>query len=386
MKNKLILSLILLIFISSVYAAKVSPVRFDITVARGKTQEFSLNLIGSKGHALQKLMVFPSDLSMDRRGALNFNRIESWHSVVPFIKINTKRVELLESESKEIKYKVSVPLSAKPGEYYGVILVEPEEFTSVRKKDAPMVMKMKTRVAVVVVLNVPGRIYEKKGQAFDMSLSEKAGVININSTFKNLGNIHLDVLGEAVVKTASGTVYARLKLKPISSSKERAFVFPGALRDFSGSLDRPLPNGEYIVDISYEYGLASRKVRMAKKITIKRSIPVDESKAEYISIKESSFKALIREGGTAIKYLEITNVDYRPIDLVFESKDEVSVRPSSLTLKSGETKKVMLRIKVSKYSSAVENLSVDVIPNRGKGEKVKIIASSDKKELEGISL
>jgi len=73
----------------------------------------------------------------------------------------------------------------------------------------------------------------------------------VTSTFHNAGNIHLDVSGVAVIRSKDRRIsFGQVKLMAVGSQKEEAFIFPGNLRDFVGVLERPLPQGEYIVDVN----------------------------------------------------------------------------------------------------------------------------------------
>jgi len=160
----------------------------SVYVPRGQTAELVLNLTGSKGTGREYLLVFPTDISMERNGTLNFNRLENFeHSAVPWIKLEQTKIALLEKQKKELKFKISVPRRAKPGEYYAVIMVEPTEFTDVRAKDKPFLIHMKSRIAVVIVIDVPGRIYEKKGESVFVKAEEVNGKIKVTSTFHNAG-------------------------------------------------------------------------------------------------------------------------------------------------------------------------------------------------------
>jgi len=260
----------LVLVISPVYAFRASPVRLDLTIARGKTMKLVLNLTGSKGANKEHLLVFPTDISMRRNGALSFNRLEGFkHSAVPWIKLEQTKMALLGKQKKELKFKISVPRRARPGEYYAVIMLEPTEFTNIRAKDKPIMVQMKSRIAVVIVIDVPGRIYEKKGQAVSAKAQEVNGKIKVISTFHNAGNIHLDVSGIAIIRSKDRRMsFGQVKLMAVGSQKNEAFIFPGNMRDFIGVLERPLPQGEYVVDVAFDYGYKFKKARLGSDFFI----------------------------------------------------------------------------------------------------------------------
>lgn len=384
MKKKAFLFFTLILFISLVYGAKVSPVRFDLSIARGTSQELSLNLFGSKGFPNQDLIIYPTDLFMSRTGALSFEGRESKISAVKWIKMETSKLSVLENQTKEVKFTISIPSNASPGEYYAVIMVEPENSLEFRDKKDPIKLNMKTRIAVVVVLEVPGRTFLKKGEVYEVKVAETDTVIKIISSFKNSGNIHLDVLADATIKSADGkTSFGKFELTAPSSAQKAAFVFPDAIRDFEGSLKRQLPAGEYLADVSYDYGYKFNKAHQTQKFTIKRDALLDETKAEFLSLKTKEISQVIPEGAKRNQVITVTNIDYRPLSLVIESADWLNITPKNLVLKPGEVRNLMLNISVSEYDkSGRKESTITFAPNRGLSSEMDIIVSRSKELLE----
>ena len=210
----------------------------DLTINRGTTREVVLTLLGSKSEKPEILTVFPTDISMTRDGGLKFDRLDNFnYSAVPWIKLGETNYTLIENQKKDLRIKISVPRDAAPGEYYSVVILEPTEFTDVRSKDKPLKLQIKSRVAVVIIIDVPGRIYEKKGDALPPTIQEENGKLKIMSAFENTGNIHLDVAGEASIRSKDErTRFAQIKLFATGTTKEEAFVFPGNVRDFEATL------------------------------------------------------------------------------------------------------------------------------------------------------
>jgi len=367
MKRKMLICLTLILSLNYASAVKVSPVRYDLSITRGSSKEFVLNLMGSKGFSNQDLMIYPSDLFMSRSGALSFDSRKSKNSCVNWIKIEKSKLSLLGTQAKNVKFKISIPADAIPGEYYAVIMVEPNEFTKVSDKKNPMMIKMKSRVAVVVVLDVPGRTYEKKGEAIDLNILETNKFIRIGSTFKNSGNIHLDVSAEAVIKSIDGKEnFGKFDIKAVNSSKTESFIFPGALRDFGGVLKRQLPGGDYLVDVAYNYGYSFKKAHQIKKFTVIRKGTLDEKNSEFINLDNRELKLSIPVGATRTQIIKVTNLDYRAINVITESSDWIKINPKTFSLKPGEAKNIQAIISVSDYKEAIKKASVVFRPNRGK--------------------
>jgi hypothetical protein len=311
---------------------------------------------------------------MSRTGALSFDIIEnSKNSAVKWIKMERDKLSLLEDQSKEVKFKVSIPSNATPGEYYAVIMVEPEIFTDVKDKKNPVMLQMKTRVAVVIVLDVPGRMYEKKGEVNGVKVIETDSLVKITSAFNNTGDIHLDVTSEATIRSIDGKInYGKFKLKALSSSKDDAFVFPGAIRDFEGVIDRQLPKGEYIAEVSYNYGYEFKKARLNQKFSIKRTSSLKEDEIEFLSLESKELKLSIPAGAMRTQALKITNVDYRPINVVVESNDWIKINPKSFSLKPGEVRNIQVVISVSEYKDPIKKANIVLRTDRGKSTKILV--------------
>ncbi len=376
--------LLTFIFTSLAEASRVTPVRFDMTIAPGTSKDFTLQLMGSKGEYSQSLLIYASDLSMARNGALGFDRIDNLKSsCVKWIKLEKEKATLFEEQKMPVKFQVNIPFDATPGEYYAIIMVEPEKYTNVKDKVKPIMLQMKTRVAVVIVLDVPGRVYEKKGEATEANVIKTDSLVRITSTFKNSGNLHLDVMGEAIVRSADGRIsFGKFDLQATGSSKKETFILPGSMRDFTGSLDRLLPSGDYKVDVSYNYGYDFKKANKSQKFTVVRKTPIKEDAAEFLAIGTKELRLQIPEGGRKTEVVRLTNLDYRPLSVDITSDGEgVTVSPNNLVLRPGEVRNVMATVSVPKYIGGKMESTITLKSERGLSSKIKVLASADKDKL-----
>jgi hypothetical protein len=378
MKKKIVLALFFLFLANFASAFRVTPARLDLTIKRGTTQEVILILMGSKSVKPETLMVFPTDISMLQNGGLKFDRLEgSKHSAVPWIKLEQVNYTLLEKQTKELKFKISVPMSTVPGEYYSVVMVEPTEFSDIKIKDKPLMLQMKSRIAVVIVIDVPGRIYEKKGEALSASVQEENGKLKIFSIFNNAGNIHLDVAGMASIRSKDGkTRFGQVKLLGTGNPKEEAFIFPGNARDFEGTLDKQLPKGEYVVDVMFDYGAKIKKAMASSNFSIVREINVDESKAEFL-IVDKKIDIQVPVGALRTKVVKISNSDYRVINISFVSDSWVQVEPQSFALEPGQSKNIKLTI--SNDGKSQKETTIVVKPDRGIPSEIKVFLTEKAK-------
>jgi hypothetical protein len=230
---------------------------------------------------------------------------------------------------------------------------------------------------------VPGRTYIKKGEVTEVKILDTDSLVGVSATFKNNGDIHLDVLGEAVIRSTDGrTNYGKFALKALSSAKDAAFIFPEAIRDFEGALKRQLPAGDYLVEVSFNYGYEFKKAHLTQKFSIKRTIPVKEEKAEFLRVNNQDLKLIIPAGGRRTQVLSLTNIDYRPLKVNIESDNWIKVTPDSLILKTGEVRNIMLTMSVAEYDNSQKKESVILFKtDRGLSSKTQVLVSALKEKL-----
>lgn len=366
---------------SLIFAFRVQPVRLDITLKRGQTGIIHIALSGSKGTRGEYLKVYPVDLIMNRNGSLAFERQENFkYSVVPWISLKEERVRLFEGQTKDYEFRISVPRSAIPGEYYAILMFEPVEPTPMEDPERPIRLMMISRIAVPIILNVPGRIYKKQGKAMETGAQQiDDGKVEVNSTFKNTGSIHLDVCGSALIKSKDEKRnFAKIQLKAFGSSKKsgEGFIMPGNLRDFVGISESPLslPAGEYLVEVSYDYGYKFRKARDEAIFTITKQFKIDESKTPLFKVDKPIIEFEAKPGVFKTLVLKVTNIDFQPLKVLVQSeKDWARVSPSNFVLKSGESRNLKIIATIPENIESKNQARIVFKPDRGKETEVKLI-------------
>ncbi len=407
MKKQIALIVLLMALVNFANAFKVSPVKLELSIPRGQTREIVLTLSGSKGANIENLMVYPTDLSVSKTGVYTFKRIEnSKFSAVPWIKIDDTKISLNEAQTKTLKFKISVPMNANPGEYYSIIMIEPEKNSRMSSKEKPLAMDYKVRIGVVLILDVPGRVYAKTGKALatemisitpeliqqikieTMSgrydgkhelfyalpdLEKMANKTLILGSFQNFGNTHLYVSGTAIVRSKDKRLnFGQTKLMAMGNTKEQVFTFPGDERFFIGIWDKQLPKGEYIIDVVYDYGDKIRKATAGSDFSISRELNEDESKNEFLVLDSKIAELKIPIGALRTRVVKVSNTDYRTINVSAMSEDWIKVEPKNFTLQPGQSMNVKTTISIAGYKQPIMETKIIFQPDRGMPSELKI--------------
>ncbi len=407
MKKQIVLVILLMALVNFANAFKVSPVKLELSIPRGQTREIVLTLSGSKGANIENLMVYPIDLSVGKTGVYTFQRIEnSKFSAVPWIKIDDTKISLNEAQTKTLKFKISVPIDANPGEYYSIIMIEPEKNSRMSSKEKPLAMDYKVRIGVVLILDVPGRIYEKTGKALSTEmisitpeliqqikietmsgkydskhelfyalpdLEKMANKTLILGSFQNFGNTHLYVSGMAIIRSKDGrSSFGQTKLIAMGNTKEQVFTFPGDERYFIGIWDKQLPRGEYVCDVMYDYGSGVKKAKASSDFSISRELNEDESKNEFLVLDSKTAELKIPIGALRTKVVKVSNTDYRAINVSVKSEDWIKVEPKSFILQPGESRNVKTTISIAGYKQPIVETKIIFQPDRGMASELKI--------------
>lgn len=372
---------LILLMSSLIFAFRVQPARLDMTLKRGQTGIIHIALSGSKGTRGEYLKIYPVDLIINRNGSLAFERQEHFkYSVVPWISLREERVRLFEGRTKDYELRITVPRSAVPGEYYAIVMFEPTEPVLMKDPERPIMVKMISRIAVPIILNVPGRIYKKQGKALETGAQQiDDGKVEVNSTFKNTGSIHLDVCGSALIKSKDKKRnFAKIQLKAFGSSKKsgEGFIMPGNLRDFKGISERPLslPAGEYVAEVSYDYGYKFRKARDEAIFTITKQFKIDESKISLLLVDTPLIEFEAKAGVFKTLVVKVSNIDFQPLRVLAQSEEDwCRVSPSNFILKSGENRNLKIIISVPDDKKSKRQAKIIFKPDRGKETEVKLI-------------
>lgn len=380
----LFMSLVMILTLTSnCFAFRVSPAKIEgVTISKGKTGIGILHLRGSVIN--EKTKIFPMDIIVDRRGNLNFERLEDWkYSCFSWIKLPEVRIlTLTEGKTKELEFKIKVPYNAKPGEYYACIMVEPTEFTPIKGEigGVTTVLNLKSRIAVPIIIEVPGRIRKLGGRVIDTSVGIGKEEIKVLATFQNMGNVIEEVRGNArIINKADKKIYDVVTLKALNPSAADGMgrVFPETLRDFEGIVKRPLPTGNYEIRVAFDYGLKVRKARARADFSVTQELAISLAELLTLATESELLEFQLKPGGMVMEGLEIINLDFQSLRVAISTFPEkmpwLRIAQTKLNLRAGQSRKIRFRIKIPRDEKVERSAKIILTPERGKPIIVDLI-------------
>jgi len=295
----------------------VSPLKQEVRVNRGRTESFYIKVANhvreGKG-ATVPVQIEVVDFSVSREGVLTFHKADTEkYSASNWVKISDTSFSLKPGDGKKITCEISVPWTAR-GEYYSAIIVTPGLRKNLREG-----LTVQCRVASGVFVTVPGRLYPKKARVTECSVSvPSAGAekpeLTVTATIANKGRVLFVAEGEAKIRDKAGRLWARFPLK-----SRRNHVLPGDLRDFSGSLSRPLAAGEYVAEVVFDYGSKWKKARAKTPFSLspiqadawRQTAKPDDSAA--IVIEPAQIEQTVAPGSFRRFTLRVSNIKSFPL-------------------------------------------------------------------------
>ncbi|MGQ9535470.1 MAG: hypothetical protein ACUVTF_09640 [bacterium] len=179
------------------------------------------------------------DFDIDENGKVTFSPSGTIkNSVALYAVINPEQLFIAPQNKEYVRITFRMPKDAKFTEYYGMLLFKSQPIPT---QYQPMI-SMAGEIGVPIYYSVANPIV--KDASFD-----NLYVLNdsINIVFKNAGNIHLRVKGEAKILKYDETIIEK-------DSIPEFVVFPKRLRKVKLPLKEQLEQGNYIIRVRLDYG------------------------------------------------------------------------------------------------------------------------------------
>lgn len=190
----------------------------------------------------KNILVYPTDAQISSGGAFACEqKADSLDNEGSWIKLQKNEVSLDSNQSETIKFTISVPKDASPGEHNACIAiqaVEPPQKSSVSG------VSLSFRSAIRVAITVPGEF--KKGLSFEsLSIKTKGNLLLINEKLRNSGNVSLDTNLQTKLKSLIGMT--------VNSTGGEFPILAGQTSEFNFELKKPFLGGFYLLNSSASY-------------------------------------------------------------------------------------------------------------------------------------
>ena len=234
---------------------KISPVRQEMTVEKGKSDSFTITIENpTTVSTIAKPIVndfIASDkedgeplLILDEKAPAPKNSFKKLVQPLQPITLGPK-------EKKNVEVTISVPSNSGAGGYYGAI-----RFIPATPNDQSTV-GLTASVGTLVLVRVPGDLTERldlvqlsaardsKATSFFMS-----GNVQVLTRIKNTGDIHEKPFGKIIIKNMFGKKIADLE---VNNTDPRANILPGSTRKFINDVPKQSFLGRYTIEANIGY-------------------------------------------------------------------------------------------------------------------------------------
>jgi hypothetical protein len=254
---------------SSADVIKVSPLRSDITIAPGASQNVPITISNPTSSAIEITPVENDFTSADEEGnpalILNANTFAPTHSLKRFM-APLSPITIPAGKGVTITVLITVPKTAQAGGYFGAIRLTPTSLGSGGQ------VNLSANAASLILLTVPGPTVEKLALTdFDIQQNGKTGTnfttpsnLEAYIRFENKGNLQEGPFGVIDVKNGSKIVYE----DQFNTTEPRDVILPDGARRW----DVPLKNvgtfGYYSVTATLAYGATNQTIEVTKSFWI----------------------------------------------------------------------------------------------------------------------
>lgn len=250
---------------------RISPVRVEYTIEKGKSEVVNLTLEN------------PADVAVTARGVVNDFVASDKEDGEPRLILDETaeapknsfrtlaqpigEVLLAPREKKEINVTLRVPEDANAGGYYGAIRFIPV----VGAADSGNV-GLTASVGTIVLVRVPGNLTERL-DLLQLSAAQNSnaksfitsGDVQVLTRLKNEGDIHLKPFGKVTVKNMFGTTVKEFEFNSVGDQPDnRANILPGSTRKFEDTVGKVKMPGRYTIEANLGYSQGSGDLISAK--------------------------------------------------------------------------------------------------------------------------
>lgn len=238
---------------------KVSPVRADVTIEKGKTNVQKIYVTNVNNYTITaRAVINDFEASTDESGKpsiiLDENKSASSNSFKSLVK-SIPDITLDAGKTAEVPVTITVPSDAPAGGYYGAVRFVSAETENTSQKN----VALSASVGTIFLVKVPGALTEqlqmveftaaKNGSNGRFFTSGKD--LQVVTRLKNTGNIHVQPFGRVQISDRSGKIVEDYEF---NNTDPRANILPNSTRKFTDNLKKQNFIGKYTLTTNLGYG------------------------------------------------------------------------------------------------------------------------------------
>lgn len=209
-------------------AVTISPLKLDISLDPGQTQQYELLLFNETKEPVYLTGSLEAVTPKGERGESELSKPDQNNVAISWIKLPINSFELKPGQIAHVPIVVNIPSTASVGGYYFASLWQ----TSFAPKKDQSQVGVSSRVGAVLLIRVNGEAKEELKVA-DFKISAKSfdqSSASFSTRLENSGNVHVAPRGQLVIKNMFGKICASI---PFNADKGN--ILPASVRQFDNS-------------------------------------------------------------------------------------------------------------------------------------------------------
>lgn len=370
--SPLFLALSLVLCANKSLAFYFSPFVLEMELKKGETYKQTF-IVGNTSSKSIKCAVTVSGWELLRSGEVVCETAQNSYSAAPWIKIKEIEFNLPAGSEKKIEAEITVPNYASAGDYFASVAVK-ASVEDIERKGVTQPIETCFRSALQIHISGPAPSIKAEIIELKVALPEvKEQDIKIFAALKNFSRVHLDARAQVEIRNSAGKIFDRFDLYGAGKNvRGEAFIYPEGMRDFWGSISRPLPEGEYVAEISFSYGSRFRAIKAAIDFVVNPELGQRQKEFLTLIVEPELVEIEALPKSFRTKTIKISNFDFEDLEVkIVSQKDWLKVKPNLLKIQPGKSRSCRIEISLS---DAVEREGrIFVLPERGKAKTIDVI-------------
>lgn len=345
----------------------VKPVILKVEMRRGARDVTEFLLFATRDKP-ERVRLYLTNYEHQRNGQLDLSDIDPEQIKAenqPTIEISQRELTLNPEQETTIRVTLSVPSGAPRNEYVYALIVEAVDDDVIRRPGSPTV-GLRQRVAVPVIINVPGRPDRFSARFLDVGGALREDGYYLIASMENTGNRYVDASGIARIRDDSGRILHTMPLIAVSIGSVQKLgvisILPGGIRDFVAPVKYPLTAGTYQVEVIGTIRQNARqRITARAEITLEKDLAEELTAVQPIELEPKRFDLKLKPGGTTTQRIEVVNVYID--DLILEiSSDSELIQTSRIPVRLpvGASQSIPVKITAPENADLQQNVIITI--------------------------